>query len=84
MMLAVTPALAALILSRMDARLVSPAPMVMFTGVAPLLAVKPLIGSPVQVPSVIVSVPLESVLLLDASVALLTVCPLASAVTLTA
>ena len=43
---AVTPAPAALILSRMLAKLVSPAPMVMTTGLLPLLAVKPTAGSP--------------------------------------
>ena len=60
-MVAVTPAPAALILSRIDARLVSPAPMVMLTGELPALASKLVAGGPaggtVQVPSSSVSVP---------------------------
>ena len=48
---AVTPALAPLILSRMAASEVSPAPIVIETGPAPLLAAKAEGGVPDQVPS---------------------------------
>jgi len=82
MMLAVTPAPAALILSRMAVRLVSSGPMVMSTGVPPVLAVKP--SGPVQLPSVIVSVPSPSVAALLANAVLETVCPTARLPTLTA
>ncbi len=83
--LAVTPAPALLILSRMDARLVSPAPMLMLTALLPGLAVKPAAGSPApQAPSSMVSVPSLRVLADVGWVLLVTVWPTARRLTLTA
>ena len=79
---AVTPALALLILSRIALSEVSPSAMSMVTGVVPDLALKPVGGEPpVQLPSSIVSEPADSVALLLANTALLSVCVVARALT---
>ena len=83
--LAVTPAPALLILSRMADRLVSPSAMSIVTALLPALAVKPAAGSPApQAPSSMVSVPALSVLVAAGRVVLVTVWPTARRLTLTA
>jgi len=80
---AVTPALAPLILSRMAASEVSPAPMVIETGLAPVLVAKLEGGVPDQVPSWIVSVPSLSVEAEEPKTLEVTVWPWASCCTVT-
>ena len=85
MMVAVTPAPEALILSRMASRLVSPAPISIVTGVLPVLAVKPVVvGEPVQVPISMVIVPSPTAVLALVKAWLASVCWLARACTCTA
>ena len=79
---AVTPAPAALILSRIDARLVSVGPIVMLTGELPAFALNAVAGSPLQVPSSILKLPSPTTLVLAAYAVLVTVCDAASLLTL--
>ena len=80
---ALTPALAALILSRIEDSEVSPGPIVIETGFAPDFAAKAEGGVPDQVPSWIVSVPWLSVASDEASALEVTVWPCASCCTVT-